>query len=63
MEPGVGLLAPHKMGIMAHTCNPSIWEGKSEEQKFKFVFNYVSLRPAHLKKEGEEEKLQPTFCF
>lgn len=25
MEPWVRSLAPHKMGIMAHACNPSTW--------------------------------------
>jgi hypothetical protein len=30
-----------KLGIVVHTCNPSIWEAKSEDCEFEANLDYV----------------------
>lgn len=43
----VGSPAPHKPGVVAHTCNPSIWEVGAEESEGKDILSYKgSLRTA-----------------
>lgn len=36
-SPGFSSPVPHKLGVVAHACNPSAWEVEAEELKFKVI--------------------------
>ena len=39
--------APHKTGMGLHTCDPSTWETRWEDQKFMVILGYTAgLKPA-----------------